>query len=154
MAYIIEISRRELSLYAEDHRCSEGDRDCCDGSCRYPEGDAREIWDHGTSVTEMDSDDWEEHGDPVTWAAWYLSEHHPEITESFAGMTETFDSQWRSSVPEHAWLSGTSDDPYKDQVTETTVWLKGEFDTYQRSKVFALVVLPYERMLAELRERA
>lgn len=33
------------------------------------------------------------------------------------------------------------------------VRLTGEFDTRQRSMVFALAMLPYERMMTELRER-
>ncbi|MCP9209549.1 hypothetical protein [Streptomyces cucumeris] len=161
MAYVLEIRQRVISGYAkecrfadEDGHTTDGTGPECNGECRWLDGGVREIEDRGTSEIAMDDDDLEEHGSPVAWAAWYLTKNHPEITESSAGMTETFDAQWRNHVPDHAWLSGSSEEPYNSEIeTETTVRVTGEFDTNQRSKVFALAVLPYDRMTRELRER-
>lgn len=163
MAYALEISQRVITPYAEEcaykneegHN-AEGTGPECESDCRWLDGDTREIEDRGTSTVEMDDYDAEEHGSPVAWAAHYLSKHHPEITEANGGMTETFDAKWRDHVPESAWLYGTHEtDAYNPEPeTETTVRLTGDWDTNQRSKVFALAVLPYDRMLRELRERS
>lgn len=162
MVYILEISQRDITPYAQEcpykgkegHN-AEGTGPDCTSDCRWLEGDVRELRSPEMFTAEMDDDDREVYGSPVAWAAHYLSAHHPEITESSAGMTETFDAQWRSHVPAHAWLSGEYEtDAYNPESrTETTVRLTGEFDTCQRSKVFALAVLPYDRMMTELRER-
>lgn len=162
MAYVLKISQRVITPYREEccfkdeegHN-AEGTGPECVSECRWMDGDTRVIRDHGTSEVEMDDYDLEEYGSPVAWAAHYLSKHHPEITEGYGGLSETFDARWRDHVPESAWLSGEFEtDAYDPEPrTETTVYLTGEFDTSQRSKVFALAVLPYDRMMAELRER-
>jgi hypothetical protein len=162
VAYILEISQRVISGYREEccfkdeegHN-AEGTGPECSGECRWMDGDVREISNKGTSTYEMDEYEAEEYGSPVAWAAHYLSKHHPEITEASAGMTETFDAKWRSHVPENAELYGECDDnPFDPEPRrETRVRLTGEFDTYQRSKVFALALLDYHSMVKELRER-
>lgn len=162
MAYILEISQRDITPYAaecafknEDGHNAEGTGPECTGDCRWMDGDTRLLRDSSTSEIEMDAYDLEEYGSPVTWAAHYLAKHHPEITEGHGGLPETFDEKWRDHVPESAWLSGEYESNAYDPepLTETTVYLRGEFDTNQRSKVFALAVLPYDQMLTELRER-
>lgn len=131
MAYVIEVNKRDVSQYAEE--CpfrDEADHEC-DDQCRYLDGDVREIRDHGRSEYEYDTDDAEEHGAPVRWATEYLGGHHfpalykPQIHDG--------------KVSEHEWLSAHDPDPYKDEETEYSIYLRGDWTPEERAQVFAAV---------------
>lgn len=165
MTYVLEISRQKFSSESEECRYkseeghnADGTGPECTGDCTSLEGGERLLKDYGThrvEGTDAGIAIWDVYGDdPAAWAADYLSKHHPEITTASAGMTETFDARWREHVPDHATLTGEITDPHNPNVyTVTTVRVVGDFDTRQRSKVFALAVLPYEQMMARLREQ-
>lgn len=147
MAYVLEISRRDISRNAEEcaYRNEDGHNAAgtgpgCDAHCTDLEGNVRGLRDYGTDVIEMDGGDREEYGGPVAWAAHYLSKHHPDVTYGPSG----------DQVAEREWLSGTSPDPYKDEETETTVYMKGEFTDAQRGQIAKLAALDYSRMMSTL----
>jgi hypothetical protein len=156
MSYTLEISRRDISRNAEEcpwkdeegHNV-EGTGPECEPACLSLDGDVRELRDHGTHTAEfgrdVDTYDWDEYdGDPVAWAAHYLSKNHPEISD--AGMVgETADKR--------EWMWGTDEHPYEDKETETTVYVTGDFTDRERAEVFKLAAMPYDRMMAALRER-
>lgn len=132
MAYVIEVNKRDVSPYAET--CEyEGQEDHeCDGDCRWLDGDLREIRDHGKSEYEYDPRDADLYGPPVQWA-----------TECLAG--SSFPALHPSSSPvedatrEHEWLHGASPDPYKDEETEYSVYLRGDWTPEERAQVFRAV---------------
>lgn len=136
MTYTIEVSKRDLSTDAEeclwkneeDHN-AEGTGPACDGQCKSLDGDTREIRDHGTSTYEIDDDELKEHGSPVEWAVWYLSGHNfPSLTAP---------QMKDGKAMEREWLSGSEDDPYKDEFTEYHVYLTGDWTESERGAVFS-----------------
>jgi hypothetical protein len=161
MGYTLEITRRQISPYAEECRykseeghSADGSGSDCTGDCRWMEGDVRLLTDFGAFIAEMDDDDAEEYGGPVAWAAYYLSLHHPEIAHASIEGSGSFDVKWQGQVRECEWLMGESKDVFNPEIVdETTVRLTGDFTPSQRAKVFALAVVDYQRMTQELRER-
>jgi len=136
MAYKIEVSKRDLSMHAEecawkneDGHNAEGTGEACDEMCKTLDGDTREIRDYGTSTYEFD--DGEEYGSPVEWAAAYLGGYNfpalsaPQLTNGQASESD--------------WLSGSEDDPYKDEFTEYHIYLTGDWTDTERGTVFEKV---------------
>jgi hypothetical protein len=138
MAYIIEVSKRDLSSNAEEclfkneegHN-AEGTGEDCTGECKSLDGDTREIRDYGTEGYEYDDSDAEDHGSPVEWAVSYLGGkdfpglNAPQITDGTA--------------TEREWLNGSEEHPYWDQFTEYHIYLTGDWTDVERGTVFTRV---------------
>lgn len=135
--YTIEITQRIVS-YRIEGPCpyigtEEGHE--CTGDCTWLDGDSRELESPTTWRVVADADDLEEHeGSPVAWA-----------TEQITQRTDAHESSvWPTpeQLAEHAWLSGSYQDPYQgdSRVTETTVRLTGGWAPEERAQVFRAVV--------------
>ncbi|MFE0472606.1 hypothetical protein ACFW2V_13425 [Streptomyces sp. NPDC058947] len=131
MAYVIEVNKRDVSRYAEKCEHEGQDDHECDEMCRYLDGDVRVIRDHGQSDYEYDDSDAEDHGTPVRWAIDYLGGHHfPDLYKpSIRG----------GKVSECEWLSANDPDPYRDQETEYSIYLRGDWTPEERAQVFEAV---------------
>jgi hypothetical protein len=93
-------------------------------------GDRRTIERPRTERIAYDADDaewWE--GDVIAWAIDQIDK--TDVTE--ASLDPILDA-----VGEHVWLSGSYSDPYQgdQRVTETSVYLRGEWTLEQRAEVF------------------
>lgn len=131
MAYVIEVNKRDISQYAETCEYAGQDDHECDEMCRYLDGDVREIRDHGQSNYEYDSDDAELYGSAVQWATEYLGGrdfpalYKPQIRDGRVG--------------EHEWLSTNEPGPYKEEETEYSIYLRGDWTPEERAQVFEAV---------------
>ena len=133
MTYAIKVSKRDLSMYAEEcvwkdeegHN-ADGIGPACDAHCKSLDGDTRLIRDYGTSTYEYDDGDAEEYGSPVEWAAtWLEGKDFPSLYKNGTGPAR-----------DHDWLSGSEDDPYKDEFTEYSIYLTGDWTDIERGVVF------------------
>lgn len=113
MAFTVEISRRTVTYY--------------DGHGEWMDGESTELADHGTSVEAYDEYDAEEYGSPVAWAIDRLRR---------TDACEPSVSPIPDTLPAHAWLSGTYDEPYTSDVQETTARVTGDFTDAQRAEIF------------------
>lgn len=131
MAYVIEVNKRDVSQYAEECPFAEQDDHECDGQCRSLDGDVRVIHDYGQSDYEYDDSDAEDHGSPVQWAIDYLGGrdfpdlNKPQIRDGKADESE--------------WLSASDPHPYKDEETEYSIYLRGDWTPEERAQVFNAV---------------
>lgn len=114
MAYVIEVSKEDVSYYAEDGTPFEGDR--------------RVIRDHGT-----ETDTWEAGGPgPVAWAVAWLKCTDAEDPSLYPIGDE---------VPAHAWLSGRYVHPYDGTTLESSYRLTGDWTPAERAEVFRAVAI-------------
>lgn len=143
MAYIIEVNKRDLSRDAEEcfwkneegHN-AQGTGPECTGDCMSLEGDVREIRDRRPSADQYDADYAEEHGSPVEWAIAYLNNYYP--TSSFPDLY-VGDYSRGGRRAESEWLSGNETHPYRNEETEYTIYLRGDWSEEQRWEVFEKV---------------
>lgn len=113
MAYMIETSIHLYSPYSED-----GD---------WLDGDTRTINVSTPTPYVFDEYDAEEHGTPVNWAVHILRKE---------GMNESSAYPVDDAIGPHAWLSETYQDPYTDELQETSARLTGEWTDMERAEVF------------------
>lgn len=131
MAYIIEVNKRVVSYRAE--KCEfEGTEDHeCESDCTWMEGESRELETPTTSEDSPDKYDLELFdGSLIDWAVDYCCNK--------ACVTKASSSPVEDSVPEHDWLHASDEDPYRgdSRVTETSVYLRGDWTDQQRAEVF------------------
>lgn len=120
MEYTIEIFTRVVSYRDEDGE--------------WMDGGNRELETPLLERISADAYDLEQHdGEPTAWAVDYL--------QSRTDVTEPSLYPIGPDVPEHAWLSGTYQDPYQgdSRVTKTSAYLKGDWSPQQRADVFRKV---------------
>lgn len=144
MAYVIEVAKRDMSDRSEEcgwkneegHN-TEGTGPDCDEMCMSLDGNPREVRDYGTHTHEYDAADHaEDHGSPVGWAVALLGNMLP-VAATFPDLHAPQQTDGRVSVRD--WLHGTEDDPYRDQYTEYTVYLTGDWSDEERGHVFRTV---------------
>lgn len=136
MPYVIEVNRRDMSDYLEhcawkdeEGHNAEGTGPDCDEMCKSTDGDPREIKEHGTKEHEYDEDAAEEYGSPYNWACFLLSGHHfPDLHN---GGTANGGKR-----PERDWLSGNEGHAYRDEYTEWSVYLRGDWTEEERFRIF------------------
>ncbi|MET8983270.1 hypothetical protein ABZX85_47670 [Streptomyces sp. NPDC004539] len=129
MAYTIEITRHVVSYRTPQDVTPEGES--CGGE--WMDGDWRTIERPSTTRVEYDEIDaqtWD--GDVIAWAVRTIGP---------TGASEPSFCPVGEAVPEHAWLSGRYDDPYRgdNRVTETSVRLTEDWSPQQRAAVFHAV---------------
>ncbi|MEU6379262.1 hypothetical protein [Streptomyces sp. NPDC046909] len=117
MSYTIEVTRSVLSYRTPTGVTQTGDRN----GGAWMDGDSRVIEQPSTTgetYDEYDAEWWE--GDVVAWAIDKIDR---------TGVTEPSTYPIGDAVPEHAWLSGSYEDPYErdGKVTETSVRLTGDW---------------------------
>lgn len=115
VAYTVEITRQDVSNYAEDGSWLDGDR--------------REFTAADTVTDTYDPalDDGTGH---VAWAVAII-----RTTDASEASIDPVPAE----VPEHAWLSGTYANPYTGNVTETSVRLTSGWTPAERAEVFRAV---------------
>lgn len=98
-------------------------------SGEWLDGDRRELSERSESVIELDADDIEcrGDGDAVKAAVSYISE--TSATEA---------SSYPVQGAAHEWLSGTYENPYTGDVTETTVRVE-DCTEAERAEIFRAV---------------
>lgn len=131
MPYIIAVTKCVVSYRAEKCAFEDEEDHECESDCTWLGGDSRELETPNTCEVTPDEYDLEWHdGSVIAWAVDYCRNNEYVTEASFAPIGD--------AAPEHAWLSATSEDPYQgdSRVTETSVYLKGDWTEQQRAEIF------------------
>ncbi|GAA1895100.1 hypothetical protein [Streptantibioticus ferralitis] len=126
MAFTIEITRHVVSYRTPERVTPPGGR----YGGEWMDGDSRTIERPRTERVVYDADDadwWD--GNVIAWAVEQIGK--TDVTEASQDLIP-------DAVGEHTWLSGSYADPYRSdqRVTETSVYLRGEWTGEQRAEVF------------------
>ncbi len=117
MTYTVSIRRQDVS-----YRDEAGE---------WMDGDSRDLSASRTSIEEFDPGyDGDISGGPVDWAVDRIGQ-----TDAY----EPSQSPIGDTLGEHNWLSGSYEDPYLDKITETTVYVTGDFSDTDRAEIFKRV---------------
>lgn len=146
MAYIVEVHtirvayRLESCPWSEEGNQEEGHYEngdgsgpACEGDCTWMDGDRRELDSGSMSEFEPDEYDMEEYGMPLEWAVGMIRKAYPDVNHA---------PQMRDgTAEEREWMSGSSEDAYRGDmdVTETSVYLRGDWTPAERGEVFRRV---------------
>lgn len=129
--YAIEITTRVVSYRTAEPCSYASDPDhTCESDCSWMDGDSRELESPYTATHTPDKWDFEWNGGSVfDWALSVIRE---------TSVTECSGRPIGKELSDHVWLSGSYDDPYQgdNRVTETSVYLTGDWTPQERSQIF------------------
>lgn len=135
MGYIVEVTTAHVAYRLEEcpflaDGTAEEDHQC-ESDCTWMDGDKREIRTPDTSEQEPDEYDMEEYeNNVVEWAVALIRKHYSDVENA----PQMRDGEARESD----WIDGSAEDVYRGDldVTETTIFLKGEWTDAERGEVF------------------
>jgi hypothetical protein len=139
MAYTIKVRKANVAYRLDECRWKGTEHDDedhqCESECTWMDGDRREIGFGSEGEYEPDAYDLEEYGSPVEWAVRTIRKDYPDVVNAPQMLNGT--------AQENQWIDGSYEDPYKGDldVTETSIWLVGDWTETERAEVFRRATL-------------
>lgn len=129
----IEINKHDYSSYAEECQCPEEFKAECDDTCRYLDGDRRELDDNSEQPYDLDGDDIEcAEGDVIQAAVDHIIRTAPGNYDASLSPIE--------DVREYCWLTDTYEHP-EGYERETTVRFTGDWTVDERTEIFRRIAV-------------